>query len=51
MIHVGVDLQLTQVINVLEASVIELMRNKEKIKGPGPKDDVDQIMVSKKETL
>lgn len=44
MIHVGVDLQLTQVINVLEASVIELKRNKDKIKNPGPKDDVDQII-------
>lgn len=46
MIHVGVELQLTQVINVLEACVIELKRNKEKVKNPEPKDDVDQIAVS-----
>ncbi|XP_012260648.1 protein fem-1 homolog B [Athalia rosae] len=43
MIHVGVDLQLTQVIDVLEASVIELKRNKEKTANPEPKDDVVQI--------
>ncbi|RLU19802.1 hypothetical protein DMN91_008361 [Ooceraea biroi] len=42
MIHVGVDLDLSQVLNVLEASVIELDRNKAKIQNPDPKDDTDQ---------
>ncbi|XP_024939471.1 protein fem-1 homolog B isoform X2 [Cephus cinctus] len=46
MIHVGVDLQFSQVINVLEASVIELGRNKAKLKDPDPdpKEDPDQII-------
>lgn len=46
MIHVGVDLELSQVTNVLEASVTELSRNKAKIQNPDPKDDVDQCVVS-----
>jgi K+/H+ antiporter YhaU regulatory subunit KhtT len=47
MIHVGVDLTFCQVEDVLAASVVELERNKEKIANPGPKDDVEQIMVSR----
>lgn len=46
MIHVGVDLTFSQVEDVLAASVLELERNKEKIGNPGPKDDVEQVMVS-----
>jgi hypothetical protein len=46
MIHVGVDLTFSQVEDVLAASVLELERNKEKIANPGPKDDVEQVMVS-----
>ncbi|XP_033211455.1 protein fem-1 homolog B isoform X2 [Belonocnema kinseyi] len=44
MIHVGVHLQFTQVLSVLEASVIEIERNKTKIHHPEPKDDVDQFI-------
>ena len=47
MIHVGVHLQFSQVLSVLEASVIEIERNKTKIHHPEPKDDVDQFIVSK----
>lgn len=46
MIHVGVDLDVSQVINVLEASVTELNRNKAKIQNPDSKDDIDQCVVS-----
>jgi hypothetical protein len=46
MIHVGVHLTFTQVADVLAACVLELERNKEKIAKPGPKDDVEQVMVS-----
>jgi uncharacterized integral membrane protein len=46
MIHVGVDLTFSQVKDVLAASVLELERNKEKIANPGPKDDVEQVLVS-----
>jgi hypothetical protein len=45
MIHVGVDLTFSQVEDVLAACVLELERNKEKIANPGPKDDVEQVMV------
>ncbi|XP_071558315.1 protein fem-1 homolog B [Temnothorax nylanderi] len=44
MIHVGVDLDISQVINVLEASVTELHRNKVKIQNPDSKDDIDQFV-------
>ncbi|XP_070155288.1 protein fem-1 homolog B isoform X2 [Polyergus mexicanus] len=44
MIHVGVDLDFSQVINVLEASITELNRNKIKIQNPDPKDDIDQCV-------
>lgn len=44
MIHVGVDLDISQVINVLEASVTELNRNKAKIQNPDSKDDIDQCV-------
>ena len=48
MIHVGVDLMLEQVLDVLEASIIELTRNKAKLKKvQDPKDDdFDQSLVS-----
>lgn len=44
MIHVGVGLDLSQVINVLDASVMELSRNKAKIQNPSPKDDVERCV-------
>lgn len=44
MIHVGVDLDFSQVINVLEASITELNRNKIKIQNPDSKDDIDQCL-------
>jgi hypothetical protein len=46
MIHVGVHLTFSQVEDVLAACVLELERNNEKIANPGPKDDVEQVMVS-----
>lgn len=46
MIHVGVELDLSQVINVLEASVTELSKNKIRIQNPDLKDDVEQYAVS-----
>lgn len=45
MIHVGVDLQFPQVMNVLESSVIELSRNQLKISNPDA-EDIDQYLVS-----
>jgi hypothetical protein len=42
MIHVGVELKFLQVLNVLEASVIELEKNKNKFIEPDLKDDTDQ---------
>lgn len=42
MIHVGVELNFLQVLNVLEASVVELGRNKKKLIEPDPKEDSDQ---------
>ncbi|XP_031778328.1 feminization 1-like isoform X1 [Nasonia vitripennis] len=42
MIHVGVELKFLQVLNVLEASVVELGRNKKKLIEPEPKEDSDQ---------
>ncbi|XP_011697232.1 PREDICTED: protein fem-1 homolog B isoform X2 [Wasmannia auropunctata] len=44
MIHVGVDLDISQVLNVLETSVTELNRNKAKIQNPDSKDDIDQCV-------
>ncbi|XP_047115103.1 protein fem-1 homolog B [Schistocerca piceifrons] len=44
MVHVGVELTFPHVENVLNACVIELERNKEKMINPGPKDDVEQVM-------
>ncbi|XP_043283534.1 protein fem-1 homolog B isoform X2 [Venturia canescens] len=38
MIHVGVDLQFQQVLDVLEANVIELCRNKAKLEESNPED-------------
>ncbi|XP_076030914.1 protein fem-1 homolog B-like isoform X1 [Oratosquilla oratoria] len=43
MLHVGVELEFLPVHEVLEATVLELERDKEKIHSPGPKDDVDTI--------
>ncbi|KAG8039160.1 hypothetical protein G9C98_003467 [Cotesia typhae] len=42
-IHVGVDLQFPQVMNVLESSVIELSRNQLKISNPDA-EDIDQYL-------
>ncbi|XP_014616082.1 PREDICTED: protein fem-1 homolog B-like [Polistes canadensis] len=44
MIHVGVDPDFSQVINVLEACVTELGRNKNKMHNPDPIDGIDQYM-------
>ncbi|XP_043674739.1 protein fem-1 homolog B-like isoform X1 [Vespula pensylvanica] len=44
MIHVGVDLDFSQVINVLEACVTELGRNKSKMQNPDPMDGIDQYI-------
>ncbi|KAG7210254.1 hypothetical protein KM043_011802 [Ampulex compressa] len=41
-IHVGLDLDFSQVLNVLEASVIELSRYKSKLNNPDAKDDITQ---------
>lgn len=46
MIHVGVDLDISQVISVLEASITELSKNKAKTQNSELKDDVDQYVVS-----
>ncbi|ROT76986.1 protein fem-1 homolog B [Penaeus vannamei] len=43
MLHVGVQLEFEAVHEVLDATVIELQRNQEKIQCPGPKDDVETI--------
>lgn len=45
MLHVGVDVSFKNVTIVLEACAVELQRNKDKIANPGPKDDVETIMV------
>lgn len=45
MLHVGVQLEFEAVHEVLDATVIELQRNQEKIQCPGPKDDVEAIKV------
>lgn len=44
MIHVSVFPEASQVLNVLEASVMELQRNKAKIQNPDSKDDIDQCI-------
>lgn len=43
MLHVGVQLEFEAVHEVLEATVIELKRNQDKIHCPGPKDDVETV--------
>ena len=40
MIHIGVNLEFSQLLNVLEASVTELTRNKSKINNPDSKKDI-----------
>lgn len=45
MVHVGVELEFGVVLDVLEATVLELQRNHVKVANPGPKDDVDIIKV------
>ncbi|XP_033346613.1 protein fem-1 homolog B [Bombus vosnesenskii] len=42
MIHVGVDLEFSQVLNVLEACVTELTRNKSKLNNPDSEEDIEQ---------
>ena len=46
MVHVSVELEFSIVIDILEATILELQRNHSKINDPGPKDDVDAIKVS-----
>ncbi|KAF2360217.1 Ankyrin repeat-containing domain [Trinorchestia longiramus] len=43
MVHVGVELDYRVVLEVLDATVLELQRNHAKIANPGPKDDVEAI--------
>ncbi|XP_066249230.1 protein fem-1 homolog B isoform X1 [Euwallacea similis] len=45
MLHVGVQVTYEQVIEVLSAAIIELMRNREKLSKPGPKDEPETVMV------
>lgn len=45
MLHIGVSLTFEHVKAVLSAAVTELERNQQKIENPGPRDDVDQIVV------
>nr|XP_034191948.1 protein fem-1 homolog B [Osmia lignaria] len=42
MIHVGVDLDFSQVLSVLEASVTELSHNKSKVGNPDSEEDIEQ---------
>lgn len=44
MIHVGIDLDFTQVLSILEASVIGLSRHKTKLSNPDSKDDIEEYM-------
>lgn len=44
MIHDGVDLDFSQVTNVLEACITELERNKAKMQNPDPMDGIDQYI-------
>lgn len=46
MIHIGVNLEFSQLLNVLEASVTELTRNKSKINNPDSKKDIKKHIVS-----
>lgn len=45
MIHVGVELEFCAVMEVIEAAILELQRNHNKVANPGPKDDVAAIKV------
>ena len=42
MIHLGIELKISQVLNVLEACVLEIERNKKCLTEPDPKDGSDQ---------
>lgn len=44
MLHLNVEMRVHNVIKVLEACVVELQRNKDKIVKPGPKDDPETIL-------
>lgn len=46
MIHVGVDLDFSQVLSVLEASVTELSHNKAKVNNPDSEEDIEKHIVS-----
>lgn len=46
MIHVGVDLDFSQVLSILEACVTELSRNKAKLNNPDSEEDIEQYIVS-----
>ena len=46
MIHVGVDLDFSQVLSILEACVTELGRNKSKLNSPDSEEDIEQYIVS-----
>lgn len=46
MIHVGIDIDFAQFLSVLEASVLELRRNKSKISNPDSDEDIEQHAVS-----
>lgn len=45
MLHVGVKVSYSHVVEVLSAAISELERNKEKLVRPGPKDDPETVLV------
>ncbi|KAK9883902.1 hypothetical protein WA026_004844 [Henosepilachna vigintioctopunctata] len=44
MLHVGVKVNYDHVVQVLSAAILELKRNKKKLKHPGPKDDRNTLL-------
>lgn len=51
MLHLGDKLKLEYVVKVLSAAIDELENGKLRLTRPGPKDDPDTIMVSKKNNI
>lgn len=45
MLHVGLDFPIDAIEEVLRSTVTELERNLYKTKNPGPKDDLEVILV------
>lgn len=48
MLHVGLDFPIDALEEVLRSTVTELERNLQKKKNPGPRDDLDVILVREK---